>query len=439
MIDARLLRTDPDRIRRSQLARGESVDLVDKLISVDESRRQAIAAYESARAEQKDLGKLIPKAQGEDKTALLSKTKELSELVKTNESAAKQLEAEFGELLLAVGNLVFDDVPEGGEDDYVVVETIGKPRDFDAEGITVRDHLDLGEALGGIDVARGAKVSGSRFYYLTGVGAELELALINLAMQTAIANGFTPIIPPALVKPSAMEGTGFLGQAADDVYRLEADDLYLVGTAEVPLAAYHSDEILDPTALPMRYAGYSPSYRREAGSYGKDTRGIFRVHWFDKVEMFSYCDPADSQAEHQRLLGFEKEFISKLELPFQVLQLAAGDLGLSAARKYDCYAWIPSQQRYREITSTSNCTEFQARRLNIRARFAAGTAPVATLNGTLCAITRTIIALLENHQQADGSIYVPVALRPYLGGRDKLVGPTVSNAASDAASNGAAQ
>ncbi|WP_188896828.1 serine--tRNA ligase [Microlunatus endophyticus] len=421
MIDARLLRTDPDRIRRSQLARGESVELVDKLISVDESRRQAIAAYESARAEQKDLGKLIPKAQGEEKTTLLARTKELSELVKTNESAAKQLEVEFGELMLGVGNLVFDDVPEGGEDDYVVRETIGTPRDFEAEGITVRDHLDLGEALGAIDVPRGAKVSGSRFYYLTGVGAELELALINLAMQTAIANGFTPIIPPALVKPSAMEGTGFLGQAADDVYRLEADDLYLVGTAEVPLAAYHSEEILDAAALPMRYAGYSPSYRREAGSYGKDTRGIFRVHWFDKVEMFSYCDPEDSQAEHQRLLGFEKDFISKLELPFQVLELAAGDLGLSAARKYDCYAWIPSQQRYREITSTSNCTEFQARRLNIRARFANGTAPVATLNGTLCAITRTIIALLENHQQADGSIHVPVALRPFLAGRDRLV------------------
>jgi seryl-tRNA synthetase len=421
VIDARLLRTDPDRIRRSQLARGESVDLVDKLVGVDESRRQAIAAYESARAEQKDLGKQIPKAQGEERASLLTKTKELAEQVKTNEAAAKELETEFNELLLGVGNLVFDDVPDGGEDDYVVREAIGTPRDFAAEKITVRDHLDLGEALGAIDVPRGAKVSGSRFYYLTGVGAELELALINLAMQTAIGNGFTPMIPPALVKPAAMEGTGFLGQAADDVYRLEADDLYLVGTAEVPLAAYHSDEILDAAALPMRYAGYSPSYRREAGSYGKDTRGIFRVHWFDKVEMFCYCDPADSEAEHQRLLAWEKEFISKLELPFQVLELAAGDLGLSAARKYDCYAWIPSQQRYREITSTSNCTEFQARRLGIRARFPGGTGPVATLNGTLCAITRTIIALLENHQQADGSVYVPVALRPYLGGRDKLV------------------
>ncbi|HEY9293749.1 MAG TPA: serine--tRNA ligase [Microlunatus sp.] len=423
MIDARLLRTDPDRIRRSQRRRGESVELVDKLIGVDESRRQAIASFESARAEQKELGKQIPKAQGEEKRALLAKTKELAEQVKAADATAKEAEVTFTELLKGVGNLVFDDVPEGGEDDYVVKETHGTPRDFAAEGITVRDHLDLGEALQAIDVQRGAKVSGARFYYLTGVGAELELALINLAMSTALANGFTAMIPPALVKPPAMEGTGFLGQAADDVYRLEADDMYLVGTAEVPLAAYHSDEILEPAKLPLRYAGYSPSYRREAGSYGKDTRGIFRVHWFDKVEMFSYCAPEEAEAEHQRLLQWEKDFISKLELPFQVLELAGGDLGLSAARKYDCYAWFPSQQRYREITSTSNCTQFQARRLNIRARFEDGTAPVATLNGTLCAVTRVIIALLENHQQADGSIYVPEALRPFLGGRDRLTAP----------------
>ncbi|SDS59969.1 serine--tRNA ligase [Microlunatus soli] len=424
MIDARLLRTDPDRIRRSQRARGESVELVDKLVGVDESRRQAIATYESARAEQKELGKQIPKAQGEEKQALLAKTKQLAEQVKSAEATQRETEAEFNELLLAVGNLVFDDVPEGGEDDYVVLETHGAPRDFESEGFAARDHLELSEGLGGvIDVERGAKVSGSRFYFLTGVAAELELALINLAMQTAIGNGFTAMVPPALVKPTAMEGTGFLGQAADDVYRLEADDLYLVGTAEVPLAAYRSEEILNAAELPLRYAGYSPSYRREAGSYGKDTRGIFRVHWFDKVEMFSYCDPEDAAAEHQRLLEWEKDFITKLELPFQVLELAAGDLGLSAARKYDCYAWFPSQGRYREITSTSNCTDFQARRLNIRARFGDGTRPVATLNGTLCAMTRMIIALLENHQQADGSIHVPQALRPYLGGRERLTAP----------------
>ncbi|HEY5847019.1 MAG TPA: serine--tRNA ligase, partial [Microlunatus sp.] len=270
------------------------------------------------------------------------------------------------------------------------------------------------------DVERGAKVSGSRFYYLTGQGAELELALINLAMSMALRNGFTAVIPPALVKPEAMEGTGFLGQAAQDVYHLATDDLYLVGTAEVPLAAYHSDEILDPATLPLRYAGYSPSFRREAGSHGKDTRGIFRVHWFDKVEMFSFCAPEEADAEHQRLLAWEKEFIDALEIPYQVLELAGGDLGLSAARKYDCYGWLPTQDRYREITSTSNCTDYQARRLNIRARFEEGVAPVATLNGTLCAMTRTIIMILENHQQADGSVLIPSALRPYLAGREAL-------------------
>jgi seryl-tRNA synthetase len=421
VLDPRLLRTDPDRIRASQRARGESVELVDELIGLDEARRSAIATYESTRAEQKELGKQIPGTAGEEKAALLAKTKDLAQQVKTGEQAARDAEARFGERMLLVGNLVADGVPAGGEDDSVVLETHGSPRDFAAEGIEVADHLDLGEALGAIDMARGAKVSGARFYYLTGVGAELELALVSFAMHTALANGLTPMIPPALVKPSAMEGTGFLGQAADDVYRLESDDLYLVGTAEVPMAGYHADEIIDADRLPLRYVGYSPSFRREAGSYGKDTRGIFRVHWFDKVEMFCYCAPQDADREHHRLLEWEKEFIKALELPFQVVELAAGDLGLSAARKYDCNAWVPSQQRYREITSTSNCTQFQARRLNIRSRDDEGTAPLATLNGTLCAVTRMIIAILENHQQADGSVGVPAALRPYLGGRERLV------------------
>jgi seryl-tRNA synthetase len=322
--------------------------------------------------------------------------------------------------LRQVGNLVFDDVPPGGEDDYLVLETLGTPRDFPAEGFQPKDHLELGQLLGAIDVERGAKVSGSRFYYLTGQGAELELALINLAMSTAIGNGFIPFIPPSLVKPQAMEGTGFLGQAAQDVYHLEEDDLYLVGTSEVPLAAYHADEILDLDTLPRRYVGFSPCYRREAGSHGKDTRGIFRVHWFDKVEMFVFCAPEHAESEHQRLLQWEKDFISALEIPFQVIELAAGDLGLSAARKYDCNGWLPTQDRYREITSASNCTDFQARRLNIRGRFDSGTAPVATLNGTLCAMTRTIIMILENHQQADGSVRIPDALRRYLGGREAL-------------------
>ena len=420
MIDPKLLRTDPDALRAAQEARGESSELVDRLIAADEQRRSSIAAFENLRAEQKTIGKDVARAKGDEKVALIARTKTLSAQVKAAEAAAAEAGATFDELMLAMPNPVFPDVPRGGEDDFVVVETHGTPRDFDAEGFIPRDHLELGERLGAIDMARGAKVSGARFYFLTGQGAMLELALINLAMAKATEWGFTPILPPALVKPSAMEGTGFLGQAAQDVYHLPADDLYLVGTSEVALAAFHSDEILDAATLPRLYAGFSPCYRREAGSYGKDTRGIFRVHWFDKVEMFVYCKPDEADELHRKLLAFEKDFITALELPFQVLEVASGDLGLSAARKYDCYGWIPTQGRYREITSTSNCTTFQARRLNIRMCSEAGTEPLATLNGTLCAMTRMIILLLENHQQPDGSVRVPAALRPFLGGREFL-------------------
>ena len=420
MIDVKVLRLDPDRVRASQRARGESESLVDDLVTADEARRNAIAQYEELRAEQKALGKRVAQANGEERVFLLSRTKELADMVKKAEAAQNEVTIALDQMLRQVGNVVFDDVPPGGEDDYVVLETVGTPRDFAAEGFRPKDHLELGQLLGAIDMERGAKVSGSRFYYLTGQGAELELALINMAMSTATANGFIPFIPPSLVKPQAMEGTGFLGQAAQDVYHLEQDDLYLVGTSEVPLAAYHADEILDPGALPLHYVGISPCYRREAGSHGKDTKGIFRVHWFDKVEMFVFCEPEEAEAEHQKLLRWEKDFVTALEIPFQIIELAAGDLGLSAARKYDCMGWLPTQDRYREITSTSNCTDFQARRLNIRARFDSGTAPVATLNGTLCAMTRTIIMILENHQQADGSVRIPEALRPYLGGREAL-------------------
>ncbi|HEY3338581.1 MAG TPA: serine--tRNA ligase [Propionicimonas sp.] len=420
MIDPKLLRTNPDLVRRSQEARGESVELVDQLVSADESRRSAIAAFENLRAEQKELGKQVARAKGDEKAAVLARTRELSVQVKAAQAEADTSGATFDALMKSLPNVVFEDVPRGGEDDLYVLETIGTPRDFAAEGFVPRDHLEIGELLGAIDVERGAKVSGSRFYFLTGIGARLEFALLNLAMSKAMGWGFTPIIPPALVKPSAMEGTGFLGQAAQDVYHLPADDLYLVGTSEVAMAAYHSEEILEEASLPRHYVGYSPCFRREAGSYGKDTRGIFRVHWFDKVEMFVYCAPEQAEAEHQKLLGFEKEFITALEIPFQVLDVASGDLGLSAARKYDCYAWLPTQDKYREITSTSNCTEFQARRLNIRMRDSDGVRSVATLNGTLCAMTRVIIMLLENHQQADGSVYVPAALRPYLDGMEYL-------------------
>ena len=420
MIDPKLLRTDPDLVRRSQEARGDSVELVDELVSADEARRSGIATFDRLRAEQKELGRLIPRAQGDEKAGLLARTKQLATDVKAAQEQSEAAGERFNELIMQLGNIVIDGVPRGGEDDGLVIETVGVPRDFSAEGFEPKDHLELGEALGAIDMERGTKISGSRFYVLTGVGARLEFALLNLAMTKAVEWGFTAMIPPALVKPEAMAGTGFLGQAAKDVYHLSTDDLYLVGTSEVALAAFHSDEVLEADSLPRRYAAFSPCFRREAGSYGKDTRGIFRVHWFDKVEMFIHCLPEDAEEWHQRLLGFEKEFLQALEIPFQVLDVASGDLGLSAARKYDCYAWLPTQQRYREVTSTSNCTQFQARRLGIRYRTEKGTEHVATLNGTLCAMTRIIIMLLENHQQADGSVRVPEALRPHLGGLEVL-------------------
>ncbi|GAA2709049.1 serine--tRNA ligase [Streptomyces luteosporeus] len=407
-------------MRASQRARGEDVDLVDALLSADERRRSSGVRFDELRSEQKALGKQIPKATGDEKAALLQKAAELSAAVKAADAEQDEAAAEAQRLLLQIGNLVHPDVPRGGEDDFVVLETVGTPRDFAAEGFEPKDHLELGQALGAIDVERGAKVSGSRFYYLTGVGALLELALVNAAIAQATAAGFTPMLTPALVKPRAMEGTGFLGQAAQDVYHLEKDDFYLVGTSEVPLAAYHMDEIIEADKLPLRYAGFSPCFRREAGTYGKDTRGIFRVHQFDKVEMFSYIAPEDAEAEHARLLEWEKQWLTSLELPFQVIDTATGDLGASASRKFDCEAWIPTQGKYRELTSTSNCDEFQARRLSVRMREGKNVRPLATLNGTLCAVPRTIVAILENHQQADGSVRVPEVLRPYLGGRELL-------------------
>ena len=415
MIDARILRDDPDAVRAAQQRRGLPTDLVDELISADEQRRSSIVAFEAVRGEQKNLGKLIPKAQGDEKQQLLARTKELSQQVKDAEATQAEAADTFERLIKSLPNLASPDAPQGGEDDFVVLETIGTPRDFAAEGFEPRDHLELGQMLGAIDVERGAKVSGSRFYFLTGVGAQLELALTQLAMSKAAEWGFTPMIPPALVNERAMEGTGFLGQAADDVYHLEKDGLYLVGTSEVPMAAYHSDEILPLESLPRRYAAFSPCFRREAGSYGKDTRGIFRVHWFDKVEMFVYTTLEESYAEHERILGWEKAWLDALELPYRVIDVASGDLGLSAIRKFDCEAWIPTQGKYREVSSASNCTEFQSRRLDIRVRGDEGTTPAATLNGTLCAMTRTIIAILENGQQADGSVRLPAALHPLLG------------------------
>ncbi|MFF9075280.1 serine--tRNA ligase [Streptomyces sp. NPDC014735] len=424
MIDLRLLREDPDRVRASQRARGEDVDLVDALLSADERRRSSGVRFDELRSEQKSLGKLIPKAKPEERAELLKRAEQLKADVKAADAAQDEADAEARSLMLKLGNIVHEDVPVGGEEDFVVLETHGTIRDFGAEGFEARDHLELGEMLGAIDMERGAKVSGSRFYYLTGIGALLELALVNAAIAQATEAGFVPMLTPALVRPRAMEGTGFLGQAAENVYHLEKDDFYLVGTSEVPLAAYHMDEIIEADKLPLRYAGFSPCYRREAGTYGKDTRGIFRVHQFDKVEMFSYVDPADAETEHRRLLDWEKQWLTALELPFQVIDVASGDLGASATRKFDCEAWIPTQGKYRELTSASNCNSFQARRLSVRMRDTRDgkkvLQPLATLNGTLCAVPRTIVALLENHQLADGSVRVPEVLRPYLGGREVL-------------------
>ena len=417
MIDPRVLRDDPDRVRAAQAKRGLSDDVVDRALSADSARRAAISEFEAKRAEQKQLGKQIAQAQGDEKQELLARTKTLAGEVKAAEAAQAAAEEEWQAALMSIPNLAADEAPAGGEDDYVVLETVGEVPEFDFEP---RDHVELGRLLGAIDLDRGAKVSGSRFYFLTGVGAQLELALVNLAMEQARNAGFTQAIAPSLVRPRAMEGTGFLGQAADDVYRIEGEDLYLVGTSEVPMAAYHSDEILDGASLPKRFAAFSPCFRKEAGSHGKDTRGIIRVHWFDKVEMFVYATTEDSFAEHQRLLEWEKEFLDKLELSYRVIDVAAGDLGLSAQRKFDCEAWIPTQGRYREVTSTSNCTEFQTRRLNTRGRFGDDVRPVATLNGTLCAVPRIIVAILETHQQADGSVRVPEALRPWMGGLEVL-------------------
>ena len=413
MIDLKQLRENPELFRASQKVRGEDVQLVDKLLAADDLRRAAISEFESLRAKQNLLSKSVGAAKGDEKNALLESAKQLANEVKAADSKRAEAEELANKLSLGIANLIDPQAPVGGEADFKVIEKIGTPRNFKAEGFEPKDHVELGKILKAIDTDRGAKVAGARSYYLTGVGALLELALVNYAISLAVKNGFTPMIPPVLVKPAAMEGTGFLGQAAENVYHLTQDELYLVGTSEVPLAAYHMDEILD--TLPIRYTGYSPCFRREAGSYGKDTRGIIRVHQFEKVEMFTFCKPGDAQAEHERLLNWEKEFFNSLELPYRVIDVASADLGASAVRKFDIEAWVPTQGEYREVTSTSNCTQFQARRLNIRYKEDGITKPVATLNGTLVAVPRTIVAILENHQQKDGSVKVPAALTPFLG------------------------
>ncbi|MFC9786864.1 serine--tRNA ligase [Rhodococcus sp. NPDC127528] len=412
MIDLKFLRENPDVVRDSQRTRGEDPGLVDALLSADESRRAAVLAGDNLRAEQKALGKKVGQASAEERPALLAGSKELAQKVKDAEAAQHEADAALDAAARAISNIVQEGAPAGGEDDFVTLDTVGEIPTFDFEP---KDHLELSESLGLIDMERGAKVSGARFYFLTGAGAMLQLGLLQLAAQKATANGFTLMIPPVLVRPEIMQGTGFLGQHSEEVYHLEQDDLYLVGTSEVPLAGYHSGEILDLSEGPKRYAGWSSCFRREAGSHGKDTRGIIRVHQFDKVEMFTYCKPEDADAEHQRLLGWEREMLAAIEVPYRVIDVAGGDLGSSAARKFDCEAWVPTQGAYRELSSTSNCTTFQARRLGTRYRDENGKPQTAaTLNGTL-ATTRWIVAILENHQQADGSVTVPVALQPFVG------------------------
>ncbi len=417
MIDTQLLRDNPDAIKASQAARGDSVELVDEALAAEVARREAISTFESLRASQNAFGKQVAAAPKEQKKELVAQAQSLAADVKAASQAAADADAEFQRLAGSIANVVLDGVPAGGEDDFVLLKTVGDIPTFESEA---RDHLELGEMLGAIDMGRGSKVSGARFSFLRGIGARLELALMNMGLDRALEGGFIPLITPTLVRPEIMRGTGFLGEHSDEVYYLPADDLYLTGTSEVALAGYHADEILDLSDGPLRYAGWSTCYRREAGSAGRDTRGIIRVHQFNKLEMFSYVLPENAEAEHERLLSFQEGMLQSLGLAYRVIDTAAGDLGSSAARKYDVEAWVPTQGAYRELTSTSNCTTYQARRLDIRYRTESGkTAPVATLNGTL-ATTRWIVAVLETHQQPDGSVVVPDALRPYLGGLELL-------------------
>ncbi len=415
MIDLKLLRENPDVARESQRTRGEDPALIDQLLEADAQRREAISAADAARAEQKafskEMGQKMRSASDDEKQALREEGKQKADSVKKLEEAQAKAEQAVNDLQMQISNIVQEGAPAGGEDDFVTLDVVGEPPQFDFEP---KDHLELGESLGLIDMKRGTKVSGARFYFLTGDGALLQLGMLQLAAQKAVEHGFQLMIPPVLVRPEVMSGTGFLGAHADEIYRLEEDDMYLVGTSEVALAGYHSEEIIDLSKGPLRYAGWSSCFRREAGSYGKDTRGIIRVHQFDKVEMFVYCKPEEATEVHQELLAMEREMLSAIEVPYRVIDVAGGDLGSSAARKFDTEAWVPTQQTYRELTSTSNCTTFQARRLKTRYRDADGKAQTAaTLNGTL-ATTRWLVAILENHQQADGSVVVPKALRPFV-------------------------
>ena len=413
MLDLKLVRDDPERVKAALAKRGPgAADQVDRLLEADADRRHLVTEVDALRGEQKRRGREVASAAPGEREQVLAGLKELSDRLAEAEARLRAAGAALAEVQARMPNLPEEATPPGGEEDAVELRRVGTPREFD---FGVRDHLELGELLGAIDTVRAAKVSGARFGYLVGPGALLEFALVRMVMDRLTAAGFVPMVPPVLVRREAMFGTGFLPTDEQQIFRTAADDLYLAGTSEVPLVSYHSDELLDPGTLPLRYAGFSTCFRREAGSYGKDTRGIFRVHQFDKVEMVSFVLPEASAAEHELLLAREEEILKALELPYRVVDIAAGDLGASAARKFDCEAWIPSQGTWRELTSTSNCTDYQARRIGCRVREPDGNRPLHTLNGTAVAVGRTIVALLENHQQPDGSVRVPPALQHYLG------------------------
>ncbi len=410
MIDVNVLRNDPDVLRSSLARRGVDLD-VDQLVALDEKVRLVRQEAEAVRASQKEAGKAIASMSGDAKQSAIAEAAVLADRFRTLAAQAEAVQAEFDAIWVTVPNLVDPTAADGFSDvDNLELKRVGAPLNVDFE---VLDHAALGSSLDIIDTERGSKVSGARFGYLKGAAVFLELGMVRWAMDAIAGAGFTPMAPPVLVREQALFGTGFFPGDREQVYEIPTDELFLVGTSEVPLAAYHADEILE--SLPIRYAGFSTCFRREAGTYGKDTAGIFRVHQFDKVEMFAFTRPEDSAQEHDRILAIEEELVAGLEIPYRIVNVAAGDLGSSAVKKYDIEAWFPSQEAYREITSCSNTTDFQARRLRIRERTESGNRFVHTLNGTAVAVGRTILAILENHQQADGSVVIPEVLRPYVG------------------------
>jgi seryl-tRNA synthetase len=414
MLDLKLIRSDPERVKAA-LARRGADEQVDRLLALDARRRELLPQIESAQAERKTLSKQIGEAKqrGEEASEEMGAVQGLKETIESGKAELEKVEAELEAVATALPNLPDPEAPDGmTEEDAVVVREVGERPSF---GFEPRDHLEIGTELGLIDMEAGAKVSGSRFAYLKGDLVLLELALVRFALELVRAEGHEPVVPPVLVREEALYGTGFLPGDRDQIYEVPKDELFLVGTSEVSLAALHADQILEADRLPLRYAGFSPCFRREAGAAGRDTRGIFRVHQFDKVEMFSFVEPSESAAEHERLLAIEERILTELELPYRVVNVAAGDLGAPAAKKYDCEAWIPSQERYRELTSCSNTTDYQARRLACRYRAADGESPqtVHTLNGTAVAVGRTMIALIENRQERDGGFTLPTILHSY--------------------------